>query len=566
VLASQLDRQYDKEEILFLYLENVYLGDGNYGVAAASENYFRKPVTQLTVSEAALLAGLIPAPSRYMPRTNPEGAEFKRKIVLKAMLETGRITRQQYDEALPQAVYLPFFGPPSGPATVVFPRVRQEARYPYFQDFVQRYLEARYGTEKVFRGGLRVETTLDPAMQAAADEAIGRTLAGTPPTLAMSLVSVEPATGHVRALVGGRDFATSKVNLALGRQGGGTGRQPGSAFKPYVLATAFEKGVQPSKAYSGPSPLIINGEDFHNYGGSGYGVMDLRRATHKSVNTIFVKLIQDVGVEPTMALANRLGLRTEKYTPGRHGLSVALGALEVSPLDMAAAYGVFAARGMRAPATPVVRVVDADGKVLEDNRPGQLDDTTTRVLPENVADNVTAVLRGVLESGGTAGGKGINRPAAGKTGTAQDNKDAWFVGYTPALSTAVWMGFPDPDPSGRIPLLRGIKGVSNVTGGSFPAETWQRFMRAALENIPPTDFNEPAPITPPEGVAVPEREEFEAGRRRYVSGTGSGGPYTYELPPPVAEAPTTSTSSTTTTTTFTDPDDEDDPLATDPSP
>ena len=563
IYASQLDRQEDKEKILYDYLRTIYLGDGAYGVGAASETYFRKPVSQLTLSEAALLAGLIPAPSRYAPRINPFEAERKRRVVLGAMLETGKIDQAQHDEALAQGLWLAALGtPPAGqPVTVVHPQERQEARYPYFQDYVRRYLEAKYGADRVFKGGLDVYTTLDPDMQAAADAAVAATLDGAPPGVAMSLVAVEPQTGYVNALVGGRDFATSTVNLALGgkfvpesERGGGTGRQPGSAFKPFVLAQAFEEGVQPSKTYSG-SPHVKGDYTAHNYGGSVYGVMDLRSATRRSVNTVYTRLIDDVGVEDTMKLANRMGLPTEPYDPARHGISVALGSLEVSPLHMASAYGVFAARGQRAAPTPVVSViVRQTGEALENNAPDKIE--REQVLKEVVADNVTAILRGVLEGGGTASGKGIGRPAAGKTGTAQDNKDAWFVGYTPSLSTAVWMGFPDPDPvTGQIPLLKGIKGVGAVTGGSFPAATWQAFMKAALADVEVTDFNEPAPIrTIAAEVQRRERQGFSVGARRSAEGTSDGGSFVEDVSAPTAEPPPAPT--TTTTIPFEDFDDD----------
>jgi membrane peptidoglycan carboxypeptidase len=297
----------------------------------------------------------------------------------------------------------------------------------------------------------------------------------------------------------------------------------------------------------------------HNYGGSVYGVMDLRSATRRSVNTVYTRLIDDVGVEDTMKLANRMGVHTEPYDPARHGISVALGSLEVSPLNMAAAYGVFAARGQKAEPRPVVSVIVRETKeALENNAPDQI--KREEVLKEVVADNVTAILRGVLEAGGTAAGKGIGRPAAGKTGTAQDNKDAWFVGYTPNLSTAVWMGFPDPGPDGKIPLLKGIKGVGAVTGGSFPAATWQAFMQAAHAGIEVTEFNEPAPIrTIVEEVQRRVRQGYSVGARRNPEGTDDGGSVVEDVAPPRAQAPPAPTTTTTTTTIPFDEGFDDDP-------
>ena len=535
VLASQLDRQVDKEEILFRYLERIYLGEGAYGVGAAAEAYFHKPVADLTLSEAALLAGLIPAPSRYEPRGNPVLAEERRMLILDAMLEQGMITPTEHDAAAAQRVWLaiPGVDPPPGGATVVHPREQAETAHPYFVDYLQRYMAKRYGDDAVYQRGLRIYTTLDPRMQTEAERSVGEMLDGTEAPLEMSLVAVEPLTGFVKALVGGRDFAASRVNLALGALGGGTGRQPGSAFKPFVLAEALEQGISPTRTYSGSSPLRVGDYTAENYGGSSYGSVDLRTATAKSVNTAYVKLIADVGVEETMALAKRLGITTADYEPSRHGLAIALGALDVSPIDMASAFGVFAARGERAEPTPVVRVLDAEGRVLEDNAEAE----RTRVLEEVSADLVNELLQGVLEPGGTAGDNGLDRPAAGKTGTAQDNGNAWFVGYTPTLSTSVWMGYSDaPRP------LRNLKGVrGGVTGGSLPADTWESFMRSALADVPVTEFTQPAPITDLADILRRRaRDGFDVRRLREQVLTDPGS-YLDELPAPVAEPPPSTT-------------------------
>ncbi len=537
VVASQLDRQVDKDEILFRYLERIYLGEGAYGVGAAAETYFHKAVSDLSVSEAALLAGLIPAPSRYEPRGNPALAEEKRMFVLDAMLAEAMITPEQHAEAALQRVWLASADatPPAGGATVVHPREQAETPYPYFVDYLQRYLDLRYGEDAVYQQGLRIYTTLDPRIQEEAERSVGETLSGTEPPLEMSLVAVEPLTGFVKGLVGGRDFASSRVNLALGAAGGGSGRQPGSSFKPFVLARALETGVSPTRTYSGRSPLAIGDYNAQNYGGDSYGRVDLRTATSKSINTAYVQLINDVGVQETMELAKRMGISTSDYREGFHGLSIALGSLDVSPLDMASAFGVFAARGERAEPTPVVRVLDTEGNVLEDNAEPE----RSRVLEEITADNVNQILQGVLEAGGTAGDNGIDRPAAGKTGTAQDNGNAWFVGYTPTLSTSVWMGYSDaPRP------MRDIGGVrGGITGGSLPATTWESFMRGALADVPVTDFTEPAPITDLADILRRRaRGGFDLRALKQAEATGAG-VYVEELPALEVEAP----SSTTTT-------------------
>ncbi|HVM01482.1 MAG TPA: transglycosylase domain-containing protein, partial [Acidimicrobiales bacterium] len=511
-LARRLEREMSKDEILHHYLSAVYLGGGAYGVGAAAESYFRTPVQDLTLSQSALLAGMLPAPAWYDPRTNPAEAELQRRLVLEKMRNQGRITHAEYQEALPQRVVAQGYRPADGEqVTLVHPLQREEVRFPYFSDYVRRYLVARYGEEVTYRGGLRVETSLDPSLQAKAEATVAATLEGTEAPLEMSLVSLDPATGQVKAVVGGRDFSRSQVNLALGNcpagagaepdkpmclGGGGAGRQPGSAFKPFTLAKAYEQGIGPDNVYRGPGIYRFPncrgpGCTVHNVESGGYGRLSLAQATARSVNTVFAQLVQDVGVKETAEMAHRLGLTMVNpdgnLHPGQpYGPSLTLGAAEVSPLDMAAAYGVFAARGMQFPTTPVIRVTDSDGRVLEDNgaRPGQ------RVLPQAVADNVTATLKEVLAFG-TGRRADIGRPdgAAGKTGTSEDAADAWFVGYTPTLSTAVWMGYADARRS-----LYDIKGVPVVYGGTLPAQAWHDFTLAALDGTPPADFPAAEPL------------------------------------------------------------------------
>ncbi|MGH9264303.1 MAG: transglycosylase domain-containing protein, partial [Acidimicrobiales bacterium] len=491
VLATRLEDRLPKDEILHRYLSTVYFGGGAYGVGAAADSYFRKPVEQLTLAEAALLAGIIRAPSRLNPRSNPGGAEARRRLVLDRMHQQGRIDDVQYQSALAEGVALVAAEPPAWPATAVYPARETPSEHRYFVDYVRRYLVARYGATAVFNEGLRVETSLDPELQAMAEAAVDEALAGTDPPLAMSLVSIDPATGLVKALVGGRDFDRSEVNLALGDcddvepakegeplcvDGGGTARQPGSSFKPFVLARALEDGMSLAERYRGPARYRFPscrgvGCTVRNAGGDGYGTLSLRRATAYSVNTVFAQLIDDVGVKETAELAHRLGVTTidpDGRPAGgeRYGPSLALGAVEVSPLDMAAAYAVFANLGTRVPASPVVKVTTADGEVLEDNSARQ----GRRVLPARVARQVTEALQGVVDygTGKAAGIDGVE--VAGKTGTTDDNTDAWFVGYTPALSTAVWMGHADAKRT-----LVDADG-NRVYGGTVPARTWAAFM------------------------------------------------------------------------------------------
>jgi penicillin-binding protein 1A len=483
LLAVQAERVYSKDDILARYLNTVYLGESTFGVEAASQSYFRKPARELTLSEAALLAGVIPAPSLYSPRANPELAEHRRLLVLDLLARYRMATPDELARARAER-------------PVVHPPPRPETHYPFFMDYLRTYLlnVKGYTPQQVYGGSLRIETTLDPRLQDAAQAAVARL--DNPKDPEAALVAVEPQTGFVRALVGGRNWDASQVNLALGRLGGGSGRQAGSSFKPFVLAKAFESGITPDKRYRGPSAVQPRGFDkpVHNYEGQAYGWVDLRTATQKSINTVFAQLIADVGVRPTAELALRMGIKGIDLSQKLYGV-LAIGTQEVSPLEMASAYGVFADHGQRVEPTPVVRILGAHGDTVEDNRTP----AGHRVLSEAVADNVTAVLQGVIAKG-TGRRADIGRPAAGKTGTSENWENAWFVGYTPTLSTAVWMGYPRANVS-----MANVHGVDHVVGGSLPSMIWHDFMAEAVKDVPPLPFSEAAPL--------PSRAQLEATAR-----------------------------------------------------
>jgi len=627
ILASQLARQVPKDEVIYKYLDSVYLGDGCYGVGAASESYFRVPVDQLNIGQAATLVGLLPAPSRYEPRGNPQLAEQRRETVLLKMYQQHYINLVQYRYWRVAQIYEATAPPlPAGaPETLVYPPQVSPTRYPYFVDYVRRYLEdqANIDPDLLYEGGLKIQTTLDPTLQAEAQEAVDTTLQGTSEPLEMALVSIEPQTGHVRALIGGRDFTADQTNLALGGcqdespynvvvaatcvsqsvpQGGGTGRQPGSAFKPFVLATAFNDGVLPSEDFDGPQsielPRACSGSGcqlIHNAGDSESGVFSLAQATWYSVNTVYAQLILDprVTVERTAQTAKDMGITSAWYSPEVHGASYALGSLDVSPLDMAAAYGVFDDHGVRVPPTPIIRVEDANGKTLIDNSapvgiaglgasgssgasgasggggsspslPACNGSVTgvCRALSATVADNVTNVLTGVITQPGATGygTANIGRPAAGKTGTTSSFVDAWFVGYTPTLSTSVWMGYKNTEDPAHGASMTSIYSAgrhqtySPVYGGDFPAETWADYMKQAMQGVPATDFNQPAPLEPV-ADALDEllRGGINPGPELGPIPISDGGPYVTGPPAPVAEAPTTTTVPVEAPTTTTPP-------------
>ena len=551
LLAIQAERVYSKEEILARYLNTVYLGESTFGVEAASQSYFRKPAKDITLSEAALLAGVIPAPSVYSPRANPELAEQRRQLTLDLLARYRMATPDEVTKARAEV-------------PVVHPPPKVETQHPWFMDYLRVYLlnVKGYTAQQVYGGSLRIETTFDLRLQDAAQRAVARLDKPKDPEAA--LVAVEPQTGFVRAVVGGRNWDASQVNLALGRLGGGSGRQAGSSFKPYVLARAFEHGFRPEKRYSAPSCARPKGFDkpVCNYGHSGYGSVDLRTAMHKSINTVFARLIADVGVKETAEMALRLGIKGIDLNAKQYGV-LALGTQETSALEQASAFGVFANHGVRVEPTPVLRILDVKGNTVEDNR----EPAGKQVISTAVADNVTSVLQGVIEKGTGTRAK-IGRPAAGKTGTSENWENAWFVGFTPTLSTAVWMGHPAANKT-----MANVHGVPHVVGGSLPAMIWHDFMAEAVKDVEPLPFTVAAPL--------PSRAEFEAKARvvaeqrlieregfdlppsRLAEGLPPSGPLWAPAPMPNAKAPPPSarptTSSTSPPSRPSSPPDEDEP-------
>ena len=529
-LALAVEAEYSKEEILTAYLNTVYFGEGAVGLGAASRTYFRKPAMELTLSEAALLAGLVPAPSAFNPRANPDAAEARRLEVLARIEAEGMAPAAEIDQARRT--------PP-----VVQPSRPTSSRFPFFVDYVRRWLldVAKFPPELVYSGGLRVETTLDPDVQRAARNSAAIRLPH-PYNPEAAIVSVEPASGYVRALVGGRRWDETKVNQALGELGAGTGRQPGSSFKPFVLAAALERGTALNDVVPAPATVTPAGSDDEvgNYTGRGYGTVTVADATRRSINTSYLILAERVGADVVAATARSLGVSV----PADVGSSIALGAYEVSPLEMAAAYAAFAADGRRVVPTPVTRVLKNGKQLALPERPQH----GKQVVPTTVARYVTAALEDVVDRG-TGRRAQFGRPAAGKTGTTNDYTNAWFVGYTPQLSTAVWVGFAE----GAIPL-RGINGVDRVTGGSLPATMWRDVMYAAHERVDVADFAVPPPLPrrpPPTARAGSRDRRNTATARDGEASRPQGQPTAPSTKPPpqpttTAPAPRPTTSSPTT--------------------
>jgi penicillin-binding protein 1A len=492
-LAVKLSRRHSKQYILRQYLNTVYYGNHAYGVEAASQTYFNRHASRLTLSQSALLAGLPQAPSLYDPFHNPKAALARRNDVLKAMLSTGVITRRQYRGARRAHMNLK-------PG-----RIYKDIQQPYFFTYVTEELQRVYGTQTVREGGLRVYTTIEPRLQRAARRAIKETLNYSDDPAA-AIVSVEPGTGEIRAMEAVIPGNTrNQFNLAAQ-----SARQAGSTFKSFVLAAAIEKGADPDSTYYTSAPYTCTSgpwcEDDYKagkpwqvatYGHTYSGSISVTSATLRSDNTVYAQLTLDVGPDYVWRLAKRLGINlTQKPVA-----SIGLGPLGVSPLEMAAAYATFASGGIYAKPTGIRKVVLPTGKV--DKRWGK--PQSKRALGEAVAAEVNKVLgENALYGTGAGSGDG-EHPAAGKTGTTEDHADAWYVGYTRDYSTAVWMGYPN----GEIPMLS-VHGQA-VAGATFPVPIWHTYMAAAEWKKPVREF-----LVPGHEVSWHPLEKHYYGYTQYI--------------------------------------------------
>jgi 1A family penicillin-binding protein len=471
-IAIELEKQFTKEEILEKYLNTVYFGDGAYGIKAAAETYFGHGTEQLDLPQAAMLAGLIRAPSKDSPRDHPHRALERRNLVLSEMKELELITATEAADATAE------------PLRVLPDPPRIATKEPYFVEAVKREIlnDKRFGqTEQdraraLFKGGLKIETTLDPELQRAARSAVDSIL-NQPGDPEAALVAIEPKTGEIRAMVAGRDWNASQVNLALGKAGGGSGRQPGSAFKGIVAATALETGIQLNDEFeTGPVQFTFDdGTVWTVQGGGSASRLTMGQALAESSNGVFARLGLQLGAGRIGTQANIMGVKT--HLPDVP--SLALGAAEVSVLDMAAAYATIANHGIAVEPTTIRKITTSDDVVIEPDQ-----EVIQGAMSPGNAYFLTTALEGVITHGtGTAAN--IGRPAAGKTGTTNDYADAWFVGFTPQLVTAVWVGYPQ----GRVPMTS-VHGIT-VLGGTFPAMIWRAFMLRALRGEPVMGFHPP---------------------------------------------------------------------------
>ncbi len=508
-LAIKLSQHWSKNRILTEWMNQVYFGNHAYGVEAAAQTYFSKPAKDLTMIEAATLAGLPQAPSLYDPVLHPEAALDRRADVLKALRDIGDISEGRYRAALRDTSLHLKPG-----------RLYTQIREPYFFSYVRDQLIARYGAVTVQSGGLRVYTTIDPAFQRDARDAIRQTLY-LKDDPAAAVVSINPANGAIRAMTAvypGR--AKNQFNLVAQAR-----RQAGSTFKAFVLTEAVDQGIDPASATYVSAPFhyqpdsAIPAWDVSTYSHTYSGLISVQQATLQSDNTVYAQLTLDVGPQNVADMAHNLGVQS----PLEPVPSIGLGSNAVSPLDMASAYATLAAGGIYSAPMAIRKVILPNGK--EDDKADWGKPARHRVVPDGVAYTVTKILeQNVLYGTGTRANFG--RSAAGKTGTTDDHADAWFCGYLPNLEATVWVGYPQ----GEIPM-ENVHGIA-VAGGSFPAEIWRRFVERAVRYSPPRDF--PLPRT------YPVWKPFQRG------------PDAIQFVPATTTASTTTTTATTATTATTE--------------
>jgi penicillin-binding protein 2D len=483
LVALQIEQQFSKQEILEAYVNQIYFGPGAQGVEAAAELFFGKPAAQLNLAEAALLAGLPKSPTRYNPLRYFDRAKGRQQVVLNRMVAAGFITSEEAAAAASQDLVLKN-ATPSGPAGG------------YFVDWVLKSLEERYGPQVVYHGGLKVTTTIDPQLQQIAQESVQKGLQeldvtmGLPPDGSTAkpverpqgaLVAIQVNSGAVKALVGGRDYTETEFNRAVE-----SNRQSGSGFKPFLYYTAFEQlGYTPATVFEDkPVRIPVAGApDWipRNFDRQHEGPVILKKAFTDSINTVAAQLVAQVTPQAIIDTARRCGIQSDLAPV----FSVALGTSGVSPLEMASAFSTFATGGVRYAPFAIWRVEDALGQVLEEHIV-----SGTKVLDPALAFEVVDMMQGVVDQGtGKAIRKlGFQKPAAGKTGTTNGYKDAWFTGFTTTLSTSVWVGFD------RETGLKDAYGTG-ITGGRGAAPIWARFMNKATEGEPPRPFVQPMGIT-----------------------------------------------------------------------
>lgn len=528
VLAVKVDDEFSKQEILERYLNTIYFGRGAYGVQAGSRAYFGHNIEEIDgldnttgapssieVAQAAYLAGLIRAPERADAERNPGVATQRRDSVLDAMVEEGYLTTDQSNGAKAEGWTVNYFGVanlvPRSPATTLGAVVDHEHGTEYFAEYVRQWLVDRFSEDVVYGGGLRVYTTLNHSVQQAAYETVTSTL-DLPGDPAASIVAIDDG-GRVRAMMGGTDFTNQSVNLAVGVDGGGSGRQPGSSFKPFAVAQALRDGYSAearlSVSSSGSFPINNGAEQWRVSGGG--GTYSMLTALPASSNMFFATLMLKLGSERVIELAHQMGVTADlPIVP-----SIVLGAGEVSPLDMASAYSTFMNHGTHYEPQVVSRVEDSDGNVI-----WEAPATGEAVLTPQIADTVTTAMRGVVTNGTGRAAALDNTDVAGKTGTTQNNKDAWFVGFRCNFVASVWMGYPGFDGAPVTPMDN-VHG-ERQEGGRFPARMWHDFMTrvdpllndncalADVTDFPGRSFDDSDRYDPSQTYDAPSERPYQA--------------------------------------------------------
>jgi penicillin-binding protein 1A len=467
VLAMRIEHLFEKNEVLALYLNQVYWGHNNYGAETAAQSYFNKSAKDLNLAESAMMAGLIQAPESYSPFVDYATAKERQAVVLGRMLELGWITEQEAKQAKAQPIKL-------GSITSF-----SSSEAPYVTEAVVQELEEQFGKEAVVKGGMRVQTTIDMKMQKMAENTVNSAYRNRLGSGAMAdqiaLVAIDPRTHFVKAIVGGVDHDKSQFNRAVQSR-----RQPGSAFKPFVYYAAFASGRYGPDSIIGDTPVSFpDGYEMYspkNYDSTFMGPIPIRRALEVSRNVPAIKLGQSVGIDRIVEICRTLGIES----PMDPVISLPLGAVDLTPMEIAGAYATFASNGWHSDSTLIVQVTNSTGDILLDNTPKPklvLDPWATAALND--------VLRGVIERG-TGTNAQIGRPAAGKTGTTDSQRDVWFVGYVPQLSVAIWVGNDDYSPLGR-----------GATGGGYVAPIWRDFMLQALKDEPVENFRRPSEFIRP---------------------------------------------------------------------
>ncbi len=515
LLARKIESVLTKDEILELYLNQIYFGEGAYGVSIAARTYFGKELKELTLGESAYIAGLPKGPNNYSPYEHLAAGIARQRVVLKRMREEGYITQTQYNNAYQ--------------AKLIFEEksIGEENIAPYFNEYLRQYLITRYGADLVYKGGLNVNTPLNIEMQRSAEKALQKGLEdinarqgykkksgqnGYGPPMEGAIVVLDPATGSVKAMVGGYDFKRSEFNRALQAR-----RQPGSAFKPMIFGAALERGFTPASIVI-DNPVIFENEGEgkiwkpENYSNKFYGPISLREALVHSRNLATINLLEQTGVSPVIDFATRLGIRS----PLTHDLTLALGSSGVSLLELTSAYAVFANRGLRIRPTFFTDIKDHTQKIL-----AQREIVPVQAISEETAFVVTSMLTDVIQRGTASKANFIDRPVAGKTGTTNNFIDAWFIGYTPNLVVGVWVGFDAKQTLG-----------DGESGGTAALPIWIDFMKEILPRIPAVSFPIPenviyAKIDPATGLLMPSEEQGKM--EIFVKGTE---PKTYKIDVP----------------------------------